>query len=81
MPGWRSCIARAWNGPTVNSTPGLTSSTDNVAETAVSGTGNTAGSICRCRISSSDVVPCFDPQMRTVFPGAKNGLKYGNPWM
>ena len=45
------------------------------------GTGNTAGSICCRRIASSEVVPCRDPQMRTAFPGAKNGLKCGRPWM
>ena len=74
VPGCRNRIARTRNAPTVNS-PGSTCCTVNLADSASSGIGNTDGSICWRKIASSDVVPCREPQIRTAFPGAKNGLK------
>ena len=78
VPGCRNRMARTRNAPTVNS-PGSTCCTVSLADSASSGMGNTAGSICCRRIASSDVVPCLEPQMRTAFPGEKNGLKCGSP--
>src|SRR5437773_10235546 len=80
VPGWRRRIACTRNVPTANS-PGSTCCTVSFADKASSGTGNTAGSICWRRIASSDVVPWREPQMRTALPGAKNGLKWGSPWI